>query len=105
MCSLLGDCITWDSDTCSKLLSSVLIFCGHIWRRLIHYYDAWPWKMSLVVDGRVDAATQRKLAESFLDSADGDRDVGFQTRFMHGWHLITTLVNSALKLSWNQAAA
>ena len=84
MCSLLGDCITWDSDTCSKLLSSVLIFCGHIWRRLIHYYDAWPWKMSLVVDDRVDARTQRKLAEEFLDSADGDRDVGCSDK-IYAW--------------------
>ena len=64
----LGAFGEWCTEHKEMARKAVLTLVGNIWRRLVHQFEPYPWRLGLLVDKRVSLAMRQEVAQAFLDT-------------------------------------
>ena len=81
-----GPASSWNADLLSAFQSAWLLAASNLWRRLIHPWAAYPWKLWAALDPNADAACRLAAAQEFCNAPTCclDREMSLKLRELVG---------------------
>ena len=84
----------WPFDFWLSIRAAITMTATDFWRRLVHFFSAWPWKAARIFDPRLSFEERKAAALELLGTADCCLDSGFSLKMKRMFNIWEALMST-----------